>query len=199
MSNHTFELGKLITKPENRDATHIAIAPVVSMDKILKPGQHVGLVEGCNDKVTAFPSSFIGIVDPFLKEEVRKNQEFWLFLYPNTVTSLRHEWDHPAFNFNNKNVEIKAEDEEFLKIQESKRKSKEWLSDFASRLSISYEDLMEAARIYAEDKECFCLDYDIPDFVYDEAKEMWRHIENATSNPFVIPNDKTETFFRCAC
>lgn len=34
----------------------------------------------------------VGIVDPFLRESVQPSQRFWLFLYPNTVTSLRHEW-----------------------------------------------------------------------------------------------------------
>lgn len=43
------------------------------------------------------------------------------------------------------------------------------------------------------------LDEDTPSFVYNEAKEMWRHIENVTSKPFDIPNDRKEIFFVCSC
>lgn len=87
-------LGKLITTEQHRDAIHIAVAPVTAAAH-LQPGQHVGLDakgEACALKVQP-----IGIVDPFLQGAVAKGQRFWLFLYPGSITSLRHEWTHPAF------------------------------------------------------------------------------------------------------
>jgi hypothetical protein len=39
----------------------------------------------------------IGIVDPFLDQPVRPGEEFWVFVYPNTITGMRHYWQHPAF------------------------------------------------------------------------------------------------------
>ncbi len=45
------KLGNLALEGAQRDAIHIAIAPVTS-DEYLHPGQHVDLVAGSTDKVT---------------------------------------------------------------------------------------------------------------------------------------------------
>ncbi len=82
-------IGKLIEGKQERDAIHIAVAPVVASTEVL-PGQHV------NARGEPL-SPLVGIVDPFLKRAVRVGQQFWVFLYPNTITSLRHDWTHPAF------------------------------------------------------------------------------------------------------
>lgn len=86
-------IGRLITGAAQRDAIHVAIAPVVAAE-VLKPGQHVGLDIRGRAEVNC---KAIGIVDPFLLELVGEGEQFYLFLYPRTVTSLRHEWTHPAF------------------------------------------------------------------------------------------------------
>jgi hypothetical protein len=91
-------LGSLIEDGDRRrDAIHIAVAPVMAAERLL-PGQHVGLVSGDTEHVGAMePNRCLGIVDPFLRQPVEEGQRFWLFLYPNTITSLRHYWAHPAF------------------------------------------------------------------------------------------------------
>jgi hypothetical protein len=89
----TPNLGAAPGEDARRDAIHIAVAPVVAAARLL-PGQHVGLQE---DGQACAHEEPIGIVDPFLTEAVAAGQRFWLFLYPGTITSLRHVWTHPAF------------------------------------------------------------------------------------------------------
>src|SRR5271165_1998507 len=88
------QLGKLITTEQERDAIHIAVCPVTA-GKDLKPGEHIGLI---GDDFVVGPSvNNIGVVDPFLTEDVKVGQCFYMFLYPGTITGLRHEWTHPMF------------------------------------------------------------------------------------------------------
>lgn len=92
----TLKLGKLVS-PENhgkRDATHIAVAAVEAGEN-LKPGNHVGL--SADGKAVIKQGIDIGIVDPFLKVNVKKGDKFWLYLYPGSITSLEHKWSHPSF------------------------------------------------------------------------------------------------------
>lgn len=83
-------LGKVITTPQKRDAIHIAIVPVTATTEKLFPGQHV-------DAQGTMAGARVGIVDPYLTVPVKKGETFWLYLYPGSVTSLRHVWTHPAF------------------------------------------------------------------------------------------------------
>jgi hypothetical protein len=90
-------LGQLIKDGDRRrDAIHIAVAPVTAAE-VLRPGQHVGLVRPGDLEAVGPCDKPLGIVDPFLPGPVEPGQRFWLFLYPNTITGLRHVWTHPAF------------------------------------------------------------------------------------------------------
>lgn len=90
-------IGKVITEQVKRDAVHIAIAPVVA-GMFLRAGARVRLAPATlNVIIEAFPEDAIGIVDPFLSHGVDMDNLCWLFLFPGSVTSLRHEWTHPAF------------------------------------------------------------------------------------------------------
>lgn len=87
-------LGEEPAGDARRDAVHIAVAPVIAGYR-LSPGECVGPVyDGTQFGTCKKP---IGIVDPFLTADVLPGQRFWLFLYPGTITGLRHVWSHPAF------------------------------------------------------------------------------------------------------
>jgi hypothetical protein len=96
MAHEDLGLGQLITEPRGRDAIHVAVAPVKAAED-LPPGAHVGLCRGTTDEVYETDEGAVGVIDPFLHQLVRKGERCWLFLYPNTVTGLRHVWSHPAF------------------------------------------------------------------------------------------------------
>jgi hypothetical protein len=93
--NYVPNLGELCSDDAKRDAVHVAVAPVVAGHRLI-PGHGVSLdKQGC--AIREDSENFIGIVDPFLRKIVEEGEKFWLFLRPNTVTSLRHVWSHPAF------------------------------------------------------------------------------------------------------
>lgn len=106
MSN--IKLGKIIdgdTFPE-RDAVHVAVVPVIAAES-LRPGQHVGIAPGnlgtavqgslC-ERVHSCAPRLIGTIDPFLNQPVNAGEKCWLFMYPDTVKGLHHDWTHPAFD-----------------------------------------------------------------------------------------------------
>lgn len=87
-------IGMILPEGAGRDAIHIAVEPAKSGETVF-PGQHVGYKP--NGLVSATAEEKIGIVDPFLTGPVYPQQPFWLLVYPRTITSLRHVWEHPAF------------------------------------------------------------------------------------------------------
>ncbi|AHC56542.1 hypothetical protein JJJA_0026 [Achromobacter phage JWDelta] len=89
-------LGMIHFKPEHRDAIHLAVEPVIAGEE-LKPGQHIGMVDGFAFGKAPNLVRLVGIVDPFLPRNVKQGEKFWLVIYPRMVTSLRHVWEHPDF------------------------------------------------------------------------------------------------------
>jgi hypothetical protein len=90
-------LGQLVVNGDRRrDAIHVAVVAVQAATRVT-PGQHVGLVQLGNVDLVGPCDQNIGIVDPFLTGAVEPGQQFWLVLYPGTITGLRHVWTHPAF------------------------------------------------------------------------------------------------------
>jgi len=192
MIDAQFHIGEIIDETARRDAVHFALAPVIAAER-LSPGQHIGFVG--ENTVGPMTNKPLGIVDPFLPGPVNKGDRFWMFLYPNTITSLRHEWSHEAFDTEEKDPVIanyvltdKLPYDDFIS------NSKTWLTEFAWTADISYDELMNAAKDSIEHGE----------YLSDGGKwegfhtpsEFWRHYEIVTGKPV---EDHDANFFSCSC
>jgi hypothetical protein len=171
-------LGYLIGREEKRDAIHIAIAPVVASHDIA-PGQPIGFVRAGDSELVGIGVSPVGIADPFLKEVVAKGERFWMFLNPNTITSLRHEWTHPLFS------DAPSEDDLFIKF-------------FAAKCGVRVERLLDNASYYADDDSHYLHmgeNEDYKDVTSAEWDRFWAIFEQREGK---APKDKG-SFFSCSC
>lgn len=64
--SENLKLGSIITDEQQRDAIHIAVAPMLAAES-LRPGQHVSVI-GTEAWGTA--GEPVGVVDPYLKANV---------------------------------------------------------------------------------------------------------------------------------
>lgn len=174
---HDVTLGRLIETDQQRDAIHLAVAPVVAAEK-LSPGQDIGFVGDDTIRVLGTGTKHIGIVDPFLRNLVYPEQRFWMFLYPNTVTGMRHEWAHPAFG----------------SLASSVTASEEWLRGFARGVYLDYETVIESGKHYIRTGHRFIQDGSSA-ARDDFNPEYWKHFQLVTG---LVPLD-SESPFCCTC
>lgn len=180
----TPNLGQTPTSAHQRDAIHIAVLPMVS-DEILDPGQSVALHDG---KAVALRigQKPVGVVDPFRAESILPGTTFWLMLYPQTITSLRHEWTHPAFPM----AVSQNSDTSFSEM---------WLRVYAKKMNCyddeqkAYERLIEGIKskqIYAYGSDLHGL------YELEDADELAAHATVVLGYPIKWDDDYT---FTCSC
>lgn len=178
------KLGKLCDSMTRRDAIHVAIAPVQAAMK-LKPGTHVELDENGR----AFSGKHnIGIVDPFLTEAVKSGQWFYLCLYPGTVTTLRHAWEHPKFV---------SEDEA---VRDQRAESERWMRDYAISVRPYDEDPEKAYFNFMEalengDHDSYGREIRRHDMDDSDSDAFKRHAEVLLGRPI----DLDELNYVCGC
>lgn len=190
MSEQTLDtIGKILKGGEKRDAVHFAVAPVLA-GGFLKSGQRVKFASGSTETVVAsdYEEPCVGIIDPFLeKTYVCERERCWMFLMPNTITGLRHEWTHPAFG---------GQPAAAVNEQESaKAFSERWLRGFAEKYSGDYDEMLAAA--LDGDSYCFGNDIEYEDF-YANA-EFWQHVETVSGKKLSNEQRESNNHFRCAC
>lgn len=188
-AQHT--LGHIHRSPMERDAVHVAVIQVRAAEN-LKVGQHIGFAEG-GYLVTASPSPnypLLGIVDPYLAKDPAKGEQFWMMLYPNTITGLKHVWDHPYVSGDSKGVASASE---------------KWLRDFADQVDADYQQMMYTAGTHCDDSR-------FPDYLIEGGKwegqttpdEFWTHFANVTGRKVKMWKDNAGNehgpgIFSCSC
>jgi hypothetical protein len=91
------QIGKRLAPTQQRDAVHIAVCPVRCTEHFL-PGEHVGIKDGKAIKNRGGSVECVGILDPFMPHCMVGDEYVFVFLYPGSITSLRHEWTHPKID-----------------------------------------------------------------------------------------------------
>lgn len=187
--------------PDERDAIHIATAAVFA-ETDLNPGDHVGLTTNKQDVMGRSEIAPLGIVDPFLKEPVKKGQRFWVFLYPGSIRSLRHNWSHPAFD-------KRAELIEALKDSPAKRRMRAFAESLpcsqifdgnwihvANGPKATMEEVLQHAKAFVESGDYWSEGDRFNGFggLYPE---FWGDFEVLTGIP--APDADTYGFFSCNC
>lgn len=189
MNAQDLGIGRIITTPQQRDAIHMAVAPCEAAHK-LTPGMHVGL--NTSGQATNRTEKPVGVVDPFLKQPAEKGEKVWVLLYPGSIKSLRHEWQHPAFDA--------LPPLTFTAQEKARAASVEWMTDWAVRHM--QQDLSDYGRAKTREE---CFDYairaghemsvgpceDARDYIDNEWWNHWETITGKTGN--------RDEFFSCSC
>lgn len=195
-------LGTLIDDKQKRDAIHLAVEPVVAGER-LSPGERITVVDGV--AMSADDPEALGIVDPFLKNPVRKGQRFWFVMLPRTIKSLRHVWAHPAFP---DEVGTEAPDEpdepeevppaiRTLRNLQTKERSERWLREFCNSADCpSYETVMATiANGNRGSRDGEYLHFSGSDAHGEIPAEFWDHAETVLGRKL----EQRPTHFSCSC
>lgn len=191
-------MGTILTEDvQGRDAVHVAVISAYATGK-LYPGQHVGGWLNEEGDFAAYSDvAPLGIVDPFLEKPVWPEERFWLFLYPRTITGLRHVWTHPDF------TEPSSPSPRPMVEASLNRKlaSERWLQNFCQTADCpGYETVLAAARRVA-DGEVVGYNEEYLHFRGVDAhgeipEEFWDHIEIILGQPI---KGRRAKWFSCAC
>lgn len=192
MTDHTLDsIGKKLKGGEGRDAVHFAVAPVRAKG-FLRAAERVQLVAGTTDLVVETwdydDTPPVGIIDPFLEcGYVADGDRCWLFLFPSTITGLRHEWTHPAFPDQKPLAARQAE-------ESAREYSERWLRGFAEKYNTGYDEMV--AGVETGTGAFFGEDLEYSDF--RPGSEFWKHVSVVTGKTFTEAHME-KTPFRCAC
>ena len=191
------QFGRLVPAdfPDERDAIHIATAAVFATED-LNPGDHVGFVTKDNDKMGRSEIAPLGIVDPFLPKPVKKGERFWVFLYPGTIQSLRHNWSHPSFDVRQQLIRAIEETPAKRRMKTfavSLGNGEDW--DGNKHEVVTFEELIDRATAYVNGGEYWSEGGRFEG--QDLYPEFWDDFEELTG--LKVPEGDRYSFFSCSC
>lgn len=165
-----------------RDAIHVAILPVIADEDYIGPGESIGILYGTGNLVRRRQhGTHMGVADPFLASGVRKGEQFWMFLLPGTVTSLRHEWVHPLID-----------------QAMSANESEQWLHKFADKWNFDYAEMISNAG----DKDGYIVargtDLHGASELGEDRVLFWHHLETLTGRKYNSAHREKFTW-SCSC
>ena len=179
----------------DRDAIHVAVLPVISDEEYICAGMRLNFKYGSRTNVVRakgreYDDPGVGIADPFLIEEVKLGQRFFMFMKPGSVTGMRHHWNHAGV------------DTVFPEESESEK----WMRTFAQKWNFNYEELIQEASASDQRGEG---GYDYNHYIVAMGRDLhsaselgedhdlfWRHLEVLTGKKF---NDKHQRNFGWSC
>jgi len=190
-SDATTTIGTKLTEEAGRDAIHVAVMAVRAM-RTVRPGQHIGIVEP--GWASPAVQNLIGIADPFLSGTIETGEWFWMLLYPRTITTLRHVWEHP---------DVPSEEQPSTPTPapsvdpgiDARSASWGWMDAYAAGLGHTSTQVIEYATRYLDEGDNLCGDIsldgtDIPD-------GFWDHYQNVTGRQ--VANEDRPSWFSCSC
>jgi hypothetical protein len=185
MSDAVATMGTILSDGAGgRDAVHVAVIAVTASEKLV-PGQDVS-------KHGTTAGSHVGIVDPFLKRPVFPGERYWMFLYPRTITSLRHEWAHPDFPENSVPPTSEAATGVATAVSEA------WLRDFVGRSDApGYEEVLSAAALFV-DGHTDGMHFNGEDAHGEIPAEFWTHVEIVLGRK-IKDDGPRPAYFSCSC
>lgn len=190
------QFGRLVPAdfPDERDAIHIATAAVFATED-LNPGDHVGFTTKDNDKMGRSEIAPLGIVDPFLPKPVKKGERFWVFLYPGTIQSLRHNWSHPSFDVRQQLIRAIEETPAKKRMKEFARELSNTTDYYGNGGTVTFEELIDRATQFVNGGEYWCEGSRFEgQSLYDE---FWDDFEELTG--LKVPKGDRYSFFTCSC
>ncbi len=182
-------LGSIIGTTEARDAIHLAVEPIEAGGP-LRPGQHVMIQNGKGYACRV--NEGVGVADPFLATEIQPGQRFWLVVYPRTITSLRHVWEHPAFS------DPEPSTVRPVATKKDKAASEAWLRAFISGADCpDYETVVATALDNRDPWDSDYLHFEGRDAHGEIPPEFWDHLEVVTGRAFGAT--ERASYFSCSC